>query len=544
MKKVTADNARSFTLILIVVTFFVRLLIAAYTGLGQGESYYFRGAIHPDWSYFDQPPLFFWMGGLSIKIFGLTNFGLRFPTVLMFAGTSWLLYLITKKLFNTCAGFWAVALMNLSALFTVGVACWYQPDGPLMFFWMLSIWFIIKVLSIGESRPLDQILDKGRIYWLWSLIGIWMGFATLSKYHVLFLFAGVFLFIATDKRQRHWLTHPGPYLAILITIVMATPILWWNYEHNWVSFVFQGTRAGTRNEPFQIHFDWFLRSILGQAVWLLPWIWFPTIRQLFISYKLRTQQVPFSFSFWMSVLPILFFTIITLWADLQYHFHWQAPGYMMLFMPLGFAIDKSLNGIDEYKRRLTRRWLNFSICFTVVTIAVLGTHLVTGFWQFYGPKWVVGLGTGKVDPTVQGIDYDDIITRFEKEGWLNNNKIFAGSTRWWLAGKVDWALKGKKDIVCFNRDPRNLAFLVDPKTLVGKDAILIGEANAYDETLDADATTFFDSVKRLPDIPIIRAGRVEEYLQVYYCTNFHQSTQPFMDYPLYRQLKGLPAFSD
>jgi hypothetical protein len=541
MKKLTEANARSFTIILIVVTFFIRLLIAAYTGLGQGESYYFRGAIHLDWSYFDQPPLFFWLGGLSIRIFGLTNFGLRFPTVLMFAGTSWLLYLITKKLFNTCAGFWAVVLMNLSALFTVGIACWYQPDGPLMFFWMLSIWYIIKVLGIGVNNPLDLKIDKGRIYWLWILIGIWMGFATLSKYHVLFLFAGVFLFIATNKKQRHWLTHPGPYLAILITIIMATPIIWWNYEHNWVSFVFQGTRAGTRNETFKIHFDWFLRSILGQAVWLLPWIWFPTIRQLFTAYKLRLQAA-YSFSFWMSVLPIIFFTVITLWADLQYHFHWQAPGYMMLFMPLGFAIDKALNGLDETKKRLTRRWLNFSIYFTVITIAVLGLHLVTGFWQFYGPKWVVSLGGGKVDPTIQGVDYDDIMIRFEKEGWINNDKIFTGSTRWWLAGKVDWALKGKKDIICFNRDPRNLAFLVDPKTLIGKDAIIIGEADAYNETLNEDAKPFFDSVKQLPDIPIIRNGRVEEHLQVFYCTNFHEAKQSFLDYPLYRQLKGLEAF--
>ena len=108
MKKITEANARSFTIQLIVISFFVRLLIAAYTGLGNGESYYFRGAINLEWSYFDQPPLFFWLGGLSIKLFGLNNFGLRFPTVLLFAGTSWYLFLITRKLFNAAAGFWAV----------------------------------------------------------------------------------------------------------------------------------------------------------------------------------------------------------------------------------------------------------------------------------------------------------------------------------------------------------------------------------------------------------------------------------------------------
>ena len=541
MKKLTESNAARSTVILIAVTFFIRLLIAAYTGLGNGESYYFRGAIHLDWSYFDQPPLFFWLGGLSIRVLGLTNLGLRFPSVLMFAGTSWLLFVIARKFFNAKSGFWAVTVMNLSALFTIGVACWYQPDAPLMFFWMLSTYYIIKVLGIGEEKPLDSTTDKAKIYRLWIIIGICMGLATLSKYHVLFLFAGVFMFIATNKKQRHWLTHPGPYLAIIITIIMAFPVLWWNYENNWISFVWQGSRAGTRDANFQIHFDWFIRSILGQAAWLLPWIWFPTIRQLFVSWKLRVQA-RYSINFWMAVLPIIFFTVLTLWADLQYHFHWQAPGYMMLFMPLGFAIDKALSGTDNKVKRLTRRWLNFSICFTIITITVMGFHLVTGFWQSYGPKWVVSLGGGEIDPTIQGVDYDDVMTRFEKEGWLQNKNVFAGSTRWWLAGKIDWALKGKKDIICFNRDPRNLAFLVDPKTLVGKDAVIVGEAHAYGETVYQDGTPFFDSIIQLADIPIIRGGVVEEHLQVYYCKNFHLPTHPLNDYPLYRQLTGLPPF--
>jgi hypothetical protein len=543
MKKLTENNAAKFTQILIVVTFFLRLLIAAYTGLGNGESYYFRGALHLEWSYFDQPPLFFWLGGLSIKLLGLNNLGLRFPTVLLFAGTSWLLFLITRKLFNAKAGFWAVVIMNLSAVFTVAVACWYQPDAPLMFFWLLSTWYLVKVMSIGEEMRLDPATDKGKIYRLWIVIGICMGLATLSKYHVLFLFAGVFMFVSTNRSQRHWLKHPGPYLAVFITILMAFPVIWWNYKNNWVSFVWQGSRAGTRHEPFKLHIDWFLRSIAGQAVWLLPWIWFPTIRQLFVAYKLR-MQAAYGFNFWMAVLPIVFFTVVTLWADLQYHFHWQAPGYMMLFIPLGFAIDKKLSSSNVKSRRLTRRWLNFSIYFTIITITVAGLHLVTGFWQDYGPKWVASLGGGKIDPTIQGVDYDDAMARFEKEGWIANKNVFAGSTRWWLAGKIDWALKGKKDIICFNRDPRNLAFLVDPKTLIGKDAVIVGEAHAYNETVYNDAKPFFDSITQLPDIPIIRSGVVEEHLQVFYCKNFHQSATPLPDYPLYRQLNGLAPFGN
>jgi hypothetical protein len=534
MKTLTEKNAALLTGITIGITFILRIFIAAYTGLGIGESYYFRGALKLDLSYFDQPPLFFWLGGLGIKIFGLNALGIRFPSVLLFAGTSWLLFLVTKKLYNSRAGFWAVLLMNLSAVFTIPIAVWFQPDAPLMFFWLLSTYLIIEVLLPKQD------LSRGKIYLLWILVGVSMGLATLSKYHVLFLFAGVFMFIATNKEQRRWLTHPGPYIAVLITIVMAAPILWWNYNNHWVSFVFQGSRAGAGGGKLSLHPDWFFRSIGGQAAWVLPWIWIPLIGQLIKSFRQRNQVASYSFIFWLSVLPLVFFTIITLWADLQYHFHWQAPGYMMLFIPLGFAVDQNLNSIDKQKG--TRRWLIFTTCFTLITVGVLTLHMVTGFWQVYGPRWVVKHFKVDTDPTIQGVDYDDLNTRFVKEGWLQNKNIFTGSTRWWLSGKVDWVLRGQKPIVVLDEDPRNLAFLVNPTDLLGKDAIIIGQQ--HQDSIDPNVKPFFDSVTQLKDVDVIRNGRVELKLQVYYCKNFHIPAKPMPTFPIYRQLTGKPPFGN
>jgi Dolichyl-phosphate-mannose-protein mannosyltransferase len=424
-------------------------------------------------------------------------------------------------------------VMNLSAVFTIPIACWFQPDAPLMFFWLISVYFIVEVLSITHEGR--EKLNTGRIYLLWLLVGICMGLATLSKYHVIFLFLGAFIFISTNKNQRHWLRHPGPYMAMLITLLIAFPVLYWNYQNNWVSFVFQGSRAGSSGG---IHPDWFLRSIGGQALWLLPWFWIPLMVQLYRSFKLRKQSQSYSFLFWTAILPLGFFTVVTLWSDLQYHFHWQAPGYLMLFMPLGFSISQHLN--DPIRVRRTKNWLIFSACFTVITIGALTLHEVTGFWQSYGPKWAVSLGGDTVDPTIQGIDYDDVLTRFEKEGWINNPQIFAGTTRWWLNGKVDWALKGKKDIVCFNNDPRNIAFLIDPNKLVGQDAVVLDQFSPV--SVKNDVTPFFDSVKQLPDIAIMRNGRDEMHLHVYYCTRFHVPAKPREDLPLYHQLTGRVPF--
>jgi hypothetical protein len=536
-KNISDQNAVKYTLWLIAGTFIARLIIAAFTGLGIGESYYFRGVLNLSLSYLDQPPLFFWLSWLSTNVFGLTTLGLRFPAVALFAGTSWLLFAITRRLFNARAGFWAVLTMNLSAVFTIPVATWFQPDAPLMFFWLAATYFLVQImLPAANQKP----TSRSQTLALWLMVGVMMGFATLSKYHVLFLFVGIFLFVGTNKTQRKWLTHPGPYLAILITIIMAFPVIWWNAHNNWVSFAFQGSRAGTaEGQHFQLHIDWFLRSFLGQACWLLPWIWIPVMGQLIKTFKLKNTSQPYSFLFWTAVLPIVFFTVITLWADLQYHFHWQAPGYMMLFMPLGYAIDQNLNNPEN--ARSTRRWLRFSVSFTLITITFLSAHMITGFWQWYGPKYIVThTHLGIDDPTLEGTDYVDIKGRFEKEGWLNNPNVFTGCPHWWLTGKVDWALGGKKPIVCFSPDPRNLAFLVNPADLKGKDCIMISQNDP--DAVNSDAAPFFDSVTRIPDIIVTRNGRAELHLYTYYCKNFHLSKTPRKDLPVYWQLMGQAPF--
>lgn len=184
--------------------------------------------------------------------------------------------------------------------------------------------------------------------------------------------------------------------------------------------------------------------------------------------------------------------------------------------------------------------MRFTIWFTIITISVITLHMVTGFWQAYGPKWVVQRGGGTYDPTMQGVDYNDINTRFVKEGWLQNPHLFTGSTRWWLTGKVDWALKGKKPIIVFDEDPRNLAFLVDPKTLIGDDAVIFGQE--HQASIPLNVEPFFDEVKQLPDVIVHRNGVDELHLQVYYCKRFHLPEQPLERFPVYRQLTGRPPF--
>lgn len=533
---ITNENATKYTLWLILIAFMFRFCIAKWTGLGIGESYYYGGSRILELSYFDQPPLFMWLSGWLMRIFGETTLVMRFPALVLFSGTSWIIFLITRQFFNAASGFYSVLLLSLSGVFFLS-GTWFQPDAPLMFFWISYVYCLAQIIFMSKD-DLKLAGNNRKAYYWWFMSGVMLGFTILSKYHAIFLMIGLFLFVISSSKARHWMLHPGAYLSLVISLIIALPVFIWNYEHHWASFLFQGGRA-LDGGIFKVHIDWFLRSFLGQALWITPWIWVPLILQLVKSFKLRNSNPYYGFCFWMALTPLVFFTVVTLWADLQYHFHWQAPGYMMLYIPLGKMVqDKIMQ--DQRWRNIMKRWLTFTITFTSFVFIFLAVHTQTGFWTWYGPKWMDSKANPThppYDQTMEGYDYNDLMTAFEKNGWLNNPNIFVATTHWWMSGKVDWALRGKKDVVCFDRDSRNYMYFYDPKKIIGKDAIIITRGN--DETVATNVAPFCDSVTQLPDIAITRHGVDELDLHIFECKNFH-NTDKMKDQnsPVYKALNN------
>ena len=40
-------------------------------------------------------------------------------------------------------------------------------------------------------------------------------------------------------RHRDLLKDPRTYLAAAVALLCIAPLLWWNYRHDWISFLFQ-----------------------------------------------------------------------------------------------------------------------------------------------------------------------------------------------------------------------------------------------------------------------------------------------------------------
>jgi len=215
--------------------FVVRLLFAASLGLGVDESYMVAAGRKLQLSYFDHPPIAWWMAwGIAHLTGSESAVVVRLPSIGLFALTTFLMYRATATLFDPEAGLWAAVVLNLIPVLGITAGTWVLPDGPLFAALLGVLCCLIHALR-----------SHGRAAWgWWSATGACAGLALCSKYSAVLTLLGAGAFLATEPISRPWLRRPHPYAAVGIALVIFLPVLIWNAGHGWVSFLFQGGRAG------------------------------------------------------------------------------------------------------------------------------------------------------------------------------------------------------------------------------------------------------------------------------------------------------------
>jgi 4-amino-4-deoxy-L-arabinose transferase-like glycosyltransferase len=476
-----------------------RVAIAVSNGLCFGESYYFSCARHPSLSYFDHPPLSILLGSASLWATGAVGrLVLRWPFIALFAGTSWLMFLLGRRLYGGWAAVYGVLLLNLSPIFTLSVGTYFQPEGPLMLCWVACAWCLAHVLVGPPSRrPLA---------W-WAAAGTLLGLGMLSKYAAVLLVVGAGLYVLTRREAWHWLGRPGPYVALAIAAALFAPVLVWNARHGFVSFVFQSTRGLDQYRGMRL--DWLAWNIGGQALVMLPWVWAGMLAALIWSFASRPARPERRFVAWLSVTPIVLFTGVAAYSITgQHHFHWTTPGFLLLFLPLGALIERGL----ERRPALYRGGLWATAAFSLIGMGLVTSHIATGWAQR-----VPGLSTvlvGIEDPTYECIDLDGLERAFAERGLLDRRDIFVFSDWWFRAGKVDFALRGRLPVLAFTRnDPRGFAFFDTSERWLDRDGILVTTKSPAE--VDALYWRYFDRLEPLGAVPVGRRGRAEFTLYLY-----------------------------
>ena len=355
-------------------------------------------------------------------------------------------------------------------------------------------------------------MGPGWFWWAW--VGVGLGLAMLAKYHAVFIPFGVGVFVLTSPERRRLIKTPGPYLALLLAFLISSPVLIWNHEHGWISFLYQTGRGA---ESSGLRLDWLGRQVLGQALSLLPWIFVPLCWELWRALRGGPRRAKSWFLGCLALWPILIFTAISAYAPIGYHFHWQAPGWLTLFPLLGARTEEVFRAGPAAQERRFRFWLWGSAVFTCLALALVITQARYGWASPLIKRLAPPGAQATADPTVELLDWTPLKAALEEKGLLDRQDLFVFSNRWFSAGKIDYALRGRLPVVCFNhKDPRSFAFYDRPENWMGQDGVLI-VAPPYVYQPLVDYAIYFQEIRPLGRVGIERRGRVDLYLHLYLC---------------------------
>src|SRR5262245_21034745 len=103
----------------------------------------------------------------------------------------------------------------------------------------------------------------------WLLLGLMIGVALWAKYFVAVLAAPLALFLLIDRDARKALATPGPWVALVLALVVMTPHLIWLVRNDFLPFAY----ASARSAPVRGVFDHVLHPLafaVGQLAFMLP----------------------------------------------------------------------------------------------------------------------------------------------------------------------------------------------------------------------------------------------------------------------------------
>ncbi|HYW62025.1 MAG TPA: glycosyltransferase family 39 protein [Bradyrhizobium sp.] len=227
------------TALAIAALIVLRLVAAATTPLTFDEAYYWTWSKHLAGGFYDHPPMAAILIRLGTLIAGDTEFGVRLVSILLALPMSFAVYRTAEILFGgRRVAATATILLNVTLMAAVGTMI-VTPDAPLLVAASFVLFFLAKVLATGRGA------------W-WLAVGAAVGLALLSKYTALFFGPAILIWLIAVPKLRRWLTSPWPYLGGIVAFALFSPVILWNADHQWVSFVKQFGRA--RIEDFTLRY--------------------------------------------------------------------------------------------------------------------------------------------------------------------------------------------------------------------------------------------------------------------------------------------------
>ena len=480
-----STNKKFFVFLGAITSF--RLLYAIFLPLAPQEAYYWNYSRHPALSYFDHPP----MAAYTIKLttlLGVSNFSIHLAAILISIPLTIALYRLASMLFDEWVGFWSAVVINITFIYAVGSLV-ITPDTPLLLFWVLSMIACYRI-------------DRGDSKIWWILLGIFIGAGFTSKYPIVFAALGAILFFISSKKRIRWFVTPWPYLASIAAVVVAFPVIYWNYANDWASFAFQTSKRTGEMTKFRPDFFFgYIGTVLG-IYGLIPipllgvGIW-NSIKESFRSFSSKHFLI-ISFS-----VPLVLF-LLPVSARSWVKMNWTAPAFIGWFIAAAAYYKQYAS-----EKKWVRVWGRTSVIFLAVIILI--AHIVIGFANI-----VMGSGDYFSGWRELAAKVDSIQNEMPQP-------YFITGSEYKIPSELAFYLPDHPETVgphSIGRDGLQYAYWCNPDTLKGRNAIVIYYSDKKGTGHDDILKGYFAEVAPVERLNLERNGQPVKGFLIYRCYNY------------------------
>ncbi len=356
------NPTRNAYLIIIFLALF-STVYNAFLPLHGDEAYYWVWSKHLQAGYYDHPPMIAFLIYIT-NFISQSEWGVRLVNVLSMSIGAIYIFKLTKLISDAKTALNAVIIFSSVILTQAGYII-TTPDSPLILFWSLSLYYSYRAIFISDKR--DFILT-----------GVFLGLLMLSKYTAILYIAGLIIFMILKRRDLF--LNPYMYVAVIIASIIVSPMLLWNYQHDWISFNFQLHHGSSDSTKIYPHL--FFEFLGGQFAVFSP-VFAGVLFLFLIKDRLYFKESKLFFVSLSVVVTLVFFLYKSLF--LRMALNYAAPAY------IGGAVLLALIITRYGLKRTFKIGLIIALTFTILSRIALLFFLPYVQERMYGNKEAVQL---------------------------------------------------------------------------------------------------------------------------------------------------------
>ena len=207
--------------------------------LSADEAHYWDWSRHLDWSYYSKGPLVAYLirgsceltEPIALSWTGQGMLAVRLPAVVCGGLLLLSLYILTALVFRRESLALAMVAIALTLPPITAMSEIMTIDAPYICCWSWAL--VFGYLALFRQRR-----------WAWPATGLAIALGILAKQTMVLWIPSLVLFLLFTPGWRRLLLRPGFWVMTLTAALGGLPMIFWNAQHDWVTFKHLATHAG------------------------------------------------------------------------------------------------------------------------------------------------------------------------------------------------------------------------------------------------------------------------------------------------------------